>query len=86
MATHPSILVWRIPWTEEPGSYSPWGHTESDTTEATLTHMHKAVQIWRNDGYRRTGGPALNYVQVFNCGAWVGRVDIPTTHVVQGQL
>ena len=19
MATHPSILVWRIPWTEEPG-------------------------------------------------------------------
>ena len=24
MATHSSILVWRIPWTEEPGSYSPW--------------------------------------------------------------
>ena len=24
MATHPSILAWRIPWTEEPG-YSPWG-------------------------------------------------------------
>ena len=26
MATHSSILVWRIPWTEEPGRlYSPWG-------------------------------------------------------------
>ena len=25
MATHSSIPVWRIPWTEEPG-YSPWGH------------------------------------------------------------
>ena len=30
-ATHPmailcSILVWRIPWTEEPGGYSPWSH------------------------------------------------------------
>ena len=24
MATHSSILAWRIPWTEEPGSYSPW--------------------------------------------------------------
>ena len=32
-ATHSSILVWRIPWTEEPGSYSPWGHKELDTTE-----------------------------------------------------
>ena len=35
-APHSSILAWRIPWTEEPGRlYSPWGHKESDTTEAT---------------------------------------------------
>ena len=35
MATHPSILAWRIPWTEEPGrGYSPWGRKGSDTTEA----------------------------------------------------
>ena len=33
MATHSSILAWRIPWTEEPGGYSPWGCKESDTTE-----------------------------------------------------
>ena len=25
MATHSSILVWKIPWTEEPGGYSPRG-------------------------------------------------------------
>ena len=24
MATHSSILAWRIPWAEEPGGYSPW--------------------------------------------------------------
>ena len=24
IATHSSVLVWRIPWTEEPGGYSPW--------------------------------------------------------------
>ena len=35
MATHSSILGWRIPWTEEPGGLSPWGHKESDTTEVT---------------------------------------------------
>ena len=33
-ATHSSILVWEIPWTEEPGGlYSPWGRKESDTIE-----------------------------------------------------
>ena len=30
MATHSNILAWRIPWTEEPGRYSPWGRKESD--------------------------------------------------------
>ena len=25
MATHSSILAWRIPWTDEPGGYRPWG-------------------------------------------------------------
>ena len=25
MATHPSILAWRIPWTEEPGGIESMG-------------------------------------------------------------
>ena len=34
MATHSSILAWRIAGTEEPGGlYSPWGRKEWDTTE-----------------------------------------------------
>ena len=33
MATHSSILAWKIPWTEEPVGYSPWGRKESDTAE-----------------------------------------------------
>ena len=35
MAAHSSILAWRILWTEEPGGCHLWGHTESDTIEAT---------------------------------------------------
>ena len=35
MANHSSILAWRIPWAEDPGRYTMWGHKESDTTEAT---------------------------------------------------
>ena len=40
MAAHSSILVWKIPWTEEPGRlYSLWGHKGLKTTEQ-LTHTH----------------------------------------------
>ena len=35
MATHSSILAWRIPKTEEPGGLQSMGSQESDTTEAT---------------------------------------------------
>ena len=40
MATHSSTLAWKIPWTEEPVSYSPRACKESDTTEYTHTHTH----------------------------------------------
>ena len=33
METHPSVLAWRIPWTEEPGSLESMGSQELDTTE-----------------------------------------------------
>ena len=35
MATHSSVLAWRIPGTEEPGTLQSMGCTELDTTEAT---------------------------------------------------
>ena len=33
MATHSSILAWRMPWTEEPGGLQSMGSQELDTTE-----------------------------------------------------
>ena len=50
MATHSSILAWRIPQTEDPGGCRPWGCKESDMTERltrlvhTLTMFH--VDQW----------------------------------------
>ena len=35
MATHSSVLAWRIPGTAEPGGLPSWGRTESDMTEVT---------------------------------------------------
>ena len=39
MATHSSILAWRIPWTEEPGGLQSIGSKKRDTTEVT-EHAH----------------------------------------------
>ena len=45
MATHSSILAWRIPWQRSLVGYSPWGCKESDMTEwLTHTHTHTHVQ------------------------------------------
>ena len=35
IATHSSVLAWKIPGMAEPGGLRLWGRTESDTTEAT---------------------------------------------------
>ena len=35
MATHSSILAWKIPWTE----YSPWGRKELEMTERLHFHL-----------------------------------------------
>ena len=57
MAPHSSTLAWKIPWAEEPGSCSPWGHEESDTT--AQLHFHalekematlSSVLAWRIPG------------------------------------
>ena len=39
MATHSSILAWRIPGTEEPGGLQTVGHKEWDTTEQLSMHL-----------------------------------------------
>ena len=38
MATHSTILAWRIPWAEEPGGLQSTGYKESDMTEQQTTH------------------------------------------------
>ena len=47
MATHSSIHVWEIPWTEKPAGNSPWGRKESDTSErlhfSLLNKVHASV-------------------------------------------
>ena len=48
MVTHSSILAWRIPWTEKPVGYSPWGRKESDTTERLLSLKMSVINTYHN--------------------------------------
>ena len=43
MATHSSILAWRIPWTEESGRLQSMGHKELDTTERLTLSLNPGV-------------------------------------------
>ena len=41
MATHSSILAWRIPWTEEPGGLQSMGRKELNMTEQLTLYFHR---------------------------------------------
>ena len=50
MATHSSILSWKIPWTEERGrNLRPWGCTESDMSE----QLHQRSDKSKKDGIEK---------------------------------
>ena len=45
IATHSSIVAWRILWTEKPdGLHSPWGHRESDMTEQLIQYTKIIIE------------------------------------------
>ena len=77
MATHSSILAWRIPRMEEPGrlqsmgSHSPWGCKESDMTERL--HFHFSLSC-----IEEVNGNPLQYSCLENPtdgGAWWAAVN-----------
>ena len=68
MATHSSILAWRIPWTEELGGLQSTGSQKSQTRLSDFTftfHLHalekeiathSSVLAWRIPGTGESGG------------------------------
>ena len=42
MATHSSILSWRIPWTEEPGGLHP---IKAEKNKTWVVHLYSQCQI-----------------------------------------
>ena len=51
MATHSSILAWRIPWMEEPGWRQPMGSQRVRHDRATKpTRTHSSKWLWNRPG------------------------------------
>ena len=46
MATHPSILAWKMPWTEEPGGLhtGPWSHKKSAQLKQLNMHTTRCSE------------------------------------------
>ena len=57
MATHSSILAWRIPWT-----IVPWGRKESDTTERLSLYFTTLPLTTGSEMSTRSGRPLRPYV------------------------
>ena len=45
MATHSSILAWKIPWAEEPGATSPWGRKQVGHNLATKQQQKFKISV-----------------------------------------
>ena len=45
MANHSRILVWRIPWTEEPDGLQSIGSQRVEHDWSDLAHMHRYIQL-----------------------------------------
>ena len=58
MATHSSILAWRIPWTEEPGGLQSMGLQRLDMTERLTPSFkgHIGLLELLNDAAPAQGG------------------------------
>ena len=75
MATHSSILAWRIPWTEEPGRVHGVAKSQTQLSNFTFTFhfhalekemaTHSSVLAWRIPGTGEPGAlPSLGSQRV----------------------
>ena len=65
MATHSSIIAWKIPWMEEPGSYRPWGCKKLDRTEQLTLSLSAFFMAQLSYPYMTTGKTIALTIKTF---------------------
>ena len=77
MATHSSILAWRIPWTGEPGGLQSMGLQRVRRNWMTNTHTYtRAIHTW----YTMKKVPWETSGEDSSIGAGVLSTSLPTSH------
>ena len=69
MASHSSILAWRIPWQRSLEGYGLWGHRELDTTE-WLTRTHAGSSLPHTWSSVFIVASLVTARRIFSCGVW----------------
>ena len=80
MATHSSILAWKIPWTEESGGLQSWGRKELEMTAHTHTQevdllICFAKRLQENGAQEDGHVPGLSQItgdRLSREGPWIG--------------
>ena len=68
MATHASVLPWRIHGQRSLAGYRPWGHRQSDTAEATYHAFTERLKTANAKTKKSTLNSSLS-VKSRGCGA-----------------
>ena len=83
MATHSSILAWRIPWTEELVGLQSMDHKESDTTERLHFHFHYVIYFGGLQNHCRWWLQPWNWKML---APWKESYDQPRQHIKKHQI
>ena len=81
MATHSSILAWRIPWTEEPGGLQSMPHTHDHSSFICDTPKLSTNQMSFNGVAEQTMGWSIH-----NCSTVLNYEHTVDTHTPTADL
>ena len=83
MATHSTVLSWRIPWTEKPTGYDPQGPKELDMNKATLHILMQDFFFFLSSG----NSVPVGIMHGGDMVAWIkGTLAMSVTHEFQQLL
>ena len=74
MATHSSILAWRIPWMEELGGLQSTGRKESDMTERLYYASYYQLKMMEKAGTLRFWASLTKWILHYLIATYINKI------------